>query len=78
MEKYATAVVYEGTHFFPQLQGNSRSHSNARNTLISSKKHASIKNGKEIDNSTKNLSRITDGHQNYEQCKCKGKIVIGA
>ena len=40
--KYATAVVYVGTPFFPQSLENSRSHSNAYN-LISSKKHAPIK-----------------------------------
>ena len=34
--KYATTVVYVGTHFFQQFLENSRSHSNAYN-LISSK-----------------------------------------
>ena len=34
--------------------------------------------GKGIDDSTKNLSGITDGHQNYERCECKVRIVIGA
>ena len=34
--KYATAVVYVGTHFFQQFLENSGSHSNAYN-LISSK-----------------------------------------
>ena len=43
VEKYATTVVYVGTHFFPQFLENSRSHSNAWDTLISSKKHAPIK-----------------------------------
>ena len=41
--KYATAAVYVGTHFFPQFLENSRSHNNACNNLISSKKHAPIK-----------------------------------
>ena len=40
--KYATTVVYVGTHFFPQFLENSRSHSNTYN-LISTKKHAPIK-----------------------------------
>ena len=40
--KYATTVVYVGTHVFLQSLENSRSHSNAYN-LISSKKHAPIK-----------------------------------
>ena len=35
---YATTVVYVGTHFFPQILENSRSHSNADNSLIFSKK----------------------------------------
>ena len=38
VEKYATVVVYVGIQFFPQFLENSRSHSNACNTLISSKK----------------------------------------
>ena len=41
--KYATTVVYVGTHVFPQFLENSRSHSNAYNNLISSEKHAPIK-----------------------------------
>ena len=41
--KYATTVVYVGTHVFPQFLENSRSHSNAYNNLISSKEHALIK-----------------------------------
>ena len=40
--KYATTVVYLGTHFFPQFLENSRSHSIAYN-VVSSKKHAPIK-----------------------------------
>ena len=44
VENFAKAVVYIGTHFFPQIQENSRSHSNACNTLVSSKKpHTNIK-----------------------------------
>ena len=35
--KYATTVVYVGTHFFPEFLENSRSHSNAYNNIISSK-----------------------------------------
>ena len=41
--KYATTVVYVGTHFFPQFLENSRSHSNAYNNLIPSEKHVPIK-----------------------------------
>ena len=43
VEKYATIIVYVGIYFFSQFLENSRSHSNACNTLISSKKHAPIK-----------------------------------
>ena len=43
VEKDATTVVYVGTHFSLQFLENSRSHSNACNTLISLKKHAPIK-----------------------------------
>ena len=35
-------------------------------------------NGKGTDDSTENMSGITDDHQNYENCECKVKIVIGA
>ena len=38
--KYATSVVYVGTHFFPQFLESSRSHSNEYNNVISSEKHA--------------------------------------
>ena len=41
-EKYGTTVVYVGTHSLPQFLQNSRSHSNACNTLVSSKNHAPI------------------------------------
>ena len=41
--KYATAVVYVGTHFFRQFLQNSRSHSNAYNNVISLEKHSPIK-----------------------------------
>ena len=51
VKKYATVVVYVGIQFFPQFLENSRSHSNACNTLISSKKHAPIK--------SENMSGIT-------------------
>ena len=33
--KYATTVVYVGTHFFPQFLENSRSHSNVYNIIFS-------------------------------------------
>ena len=46
-------------------------------SLISSKKRTLLLNGKGIDNSTENLSVITDGHQNYEGCECKVTIVVG-
>ena len=35
--------MYIETHFFPDFLANSRPHFNAYNTLIFSKKHASIK-----------------------------------
>ena len=41
--KYAATVASVGTHTFPQFLENSRSHSNACNNLISSKKQALIK-----------------------------------
>ena len=63
--KYATTVVYVGTHCFPQFLENSRSHSNAYNNVISSH----LLNGKGIVDSTENLPGITDGHQNYEKCE---------
>ena len=44
--KYATSVVYVGTHFFPQFLESSRSHSNEYNNVISSEKHAPKKMGK--------------------------------
>ena len=72
--KYATTVVYVGTHFFPQFLENSRSHSNAYNNVISSEKHAPIK-WERIDDSTENLSGITDGHQNYEKCECSDRYI---
>ena len=72
--KYATTVVYVGTHFFPQFLENSRSHSNAYNNVISSEKHAPIK-WERIDDSTENLSGITDGHQNYEKCECSDRCI---
>ena len=34
-------------------------------------------NGKEINDSMENLSGITNGHQNYEDCWCEVKTVIG-
>ena len=47
VEKYATTVVYVGTHFAPQFPENSRSYSNACNTLISSKKHVPVKSDRD-------------------------------
>ena len=59
-------VAFVGTHFSPQFPENSRSQSNACNTLISSKKNMQLLNGKGNNNSTENLSGITDDHQSYE------------
>ena len=42
------------------------------------KKNTHLLNLKKIDNSTENMSGITDGHQNYEKCDYKVRIVIGA
>ena len=67
--KYATAVVYVGTHFFPQFLQNSRSHSNAYNNVIPPKS-MHLLNGKGIDDSPENLPGITDGHHNYKKCEC--------
>ena len=79
VEKYAPNVVLVGAHFFPQFLENVRSHSNASSTLIfSEKKDTHLLNLKKIDNSTENMSGITNGHQNYERCDCNVKIVIGA
>ena len=77
VEKYAPTLVSVGAHFFPQFLENCRSHSNACNSLISSKK-TRLLNLKGIDNYTKNISGITDGHQNYEKCECKVRIVVNA
>ena len=41
--KYATTVVYVGTHFIARFLENSKVHSNAYNNLIPSKNHAPIK-----------------------------------
>ena len=73
VKKYATVVVYVGIQFFPQFLENSRSHSNACNTLISSKKNTHLLIRKGLDGSTENISGITDGHQNYKKCECKVK-----
>ena len=35
-------------------------------------------NSKGTDNSTENMFGITDGHQSYEECDYKVRIVIGA
>ena len=32
-------------------------------------------NGKEMNDSTKNMSSITDDHQNYEKCKCSDRCI---
>ena len=37
-----------------------------------------VLNLKRIDNSTENMSGITEGHQDYEKCDCKVRIVMGA
>ena len=79
VEKYAPTVVLVGAHSFAQFLENFRSHSNASSTLIfSEKKDTHLLNLKKIDNSTENMSGITDGHQNYEKCDCKVRIVIDA
>ena len=70
IEKYATTVVYVGTHFIPQFLENSRSHRNACNILIFSK-NTQLLHRKGINDSTENISGITDGHQNNEKCECK-------
>ena len=71
--KYATTVVYVGTHFFPQFLENSRSHSNAYNLVP--RKNTHQLNGKGIGESTENVPGITDGHQSYEKCECKDQCV---
>ena len=43
VDKYYPTVVFVGAHFFPQFLENFRSHSGARSTSISSKKHAPVK-----------------------------------
>ena len=35
-------------------------------------------NSKGTDNSKENMFGITDGHQSYEECECKVRIVIDA
>ena len=32
-------------------------------------------NRKGIDDTTENISGITDGHQNYEKCECRDRCV---
>ena len=32
-------------------------------------------NGKEIDDSSENMSGITDGDQNYEKCECSDRCI---
>lgn len=76
VQRHATTLVQELT-FFHQLLENSRYHFNACNTLISWKK-TRLLNGKEIDDSTENLSGITNDHQNYEEWEREVEIVIGA
>ena len=59
VEKYATTVVYVGTHLFPQFLEKSGPPNNACNTLHSSKKKKTrIYYKREIDESTENLSGI--------------------
>ena len=71
--KYAATVVYLRNHFFPQFPENSRSHSNAYNNLISSKKSHQL-NRKLTDGSTENMSGITGAHQNYQKRDCSDRI----
>ena len=40
------------------------------------KKNPQILNRKEIDDSTENISGLTDGHQNYKKWECKARIKI--
>ena len=71
-----TVIAYVGTHCFRQFLENCRPHSNnACDTLIT-KENKHLLNGKRIDNSTENLSCITDGHEKYKECDCEVKIVI--
>ena len=63
VEKYAATVVHIETHCFPQFVENSRSNSDACSISISSKK-THLLNKKGIDNSTENMSRIMDDHEN--------------
>ena len=73
--KYATTVVYVGTPFFPQfLEKISQSHSNAWNNFISSKNTQQLIR-KGIDDSTENMSGITDDHQNHEKCDCSDRCI---
>ena len=60
---------------FPQFLENSRSYSNAYNNLFSSKKHAPIKWERDIDDSTENMSGITDGHEIYEKCEYTDRCI---
>ena len=77
VQKYATTLMYIGTHFF----------SNSQKTLdlilkpvlswfSRRKKHTSSK-WEGFDNSTENLFGITDGYQSYEEYECEFEIVIG-
>ena len=76
IKKYATTLVYVGTHFFPQFLENPRPHFNACNITLSKKTR--LLNEKGIENSIENLSGITDGHHNYKEWECEVKIVISA
>ena len=75
VEKYATSVVYVGTHFFCPFP---------RKLIVMhivpqfSRKKTHLLNGKGIDDSKVNMSGINDDRQNYEICECKSGIVIGA
>ena len=40
-------------------------------------KNTHLLNLKRIENSEENMSGITDGHQNYEKCDYKVRIMIG-
>ena len=59
---------------FPQFLENSRSYSNAYNNLFPRKNTHQL-NGKGIDDSTENMSGITDGHEIYEKCEYTDRCI---
>ena len=75
VQKHAATLVYVGTHFFPQFLETSRSRTIVMHVVPSfPRKNTHLLNGKGIDDSTENLSVITNYQQNYE----KSEIVISA